>query len=240
MFARLLVLLIAASLVLAGYGGLPSFTALVGSGNPVTQTFNFTDFDSLEIGSAFQAEITASDSYFVEVTVDDNLVPHLRVEQKGKTVKIGLDPNTAATNSDMRVRITMPALTRLDASGATRANVTGFKSGDNMRMNISGASAVRGDMETGDLTADVSGASTLGITGSGDALRATVSGASTADLSGFSVTDADVDASGASRINVNASGTLNAKASGASGVRYTGNPKLGRIDESGAGTVSGG
>ncbi len=240
MFARILVLLIIAALALAGCGGLPSFTALVGSGNPVTQTFNFSDFDSLEIGNAFQAEISASDSYFVEVTVDDNLVPYLRVEQQGKTVKVSLEPTTAATRADTRVRITMPALASLDASGATRAKVSGFKSGDTVRMNVAGASNVSGDIETGDLTAEVSGASTLTLTGSGDSLQATAAGASTANLSDFAVNDANVDASGASRITVNASGTLDAKASGASTVRYSGDPKLGRIDESGASTVSGG
>jgi hypothetical protein len=39
-------------------------------------------------------------------------------------------------------------------------------------------------------------------------------------------------------IEVNATGTLDAKASGASTVRYTGSPTLGRIDESGASTIS--
>lgn len=236
---RTLFLTIVAVAALAGCSALPPFSALRGSGNPVTQTFHFSDFDRLEISNAFEAEISASDSYLVEVTVDDNLVDRLKVEQEGKTVKIGLEPSTIATNAQTTARITLPALVSLDASGATHANVTGFNSSDNMRMDISGASTVQGDMDTGDLTVDVSGASKLNLTGSGDSLRATASGASTADLSDFAVNDADVNASGASRINVNASGTLDAEASGASTVRITGNPTLGRINESGASTISG-
>ncbi|MEZ4771053.1 MAG: head GIN domain-containing protein [Caldilineales bacterium] len=238
MSIRFLSFLAVAALLLAGCGALPSFTALTGSGNPVTQTFDFAGFDSLEIGNAFQAEIVASDNFSVEVTVDDNLIDYLRVEQQGDTVKIGLDPNTAATRADLRARITMPALVNLDASGATRANVSGFKSSANTSVTASGASTVRGDMETGDMTVDASGASTVNLSGSGDSLRATASGASTADLSNFTVSNADVDANGASRINVAASGKLDAKASGASTVRYSGNPTLGRIDESGASNVT--
>ncbi len=50
--------------------------------------------------------------------------------------------------------------------------------------------------------------------------------------------DADVEASGASTVTVNLSGTLDADASGASRVLYLGNPSLGRIDTSGASSIT--
>lgn len=237
MARRTFVLLLTAAILLAGCADLPSFTAIRGSGNPVTQTFDFSNFDQLSLSHAFQTEVTASDRYSVEVTVDDNLVDRLRVEQRGDTVTIGLDPNAALSNATLRARVSMPRLTSLDASGASRVNLSGFRSSSDMRMDVSGASTVNGDLESGDLDADVSGASTLRLRGQGDSLRAVASGASTADLRDFAVTDANVEASGASRINVNASGRLDAEASGASSVRYSGSPTLGRIDQSGAGTV---
>ena len=169
--------------------------------------------------------------------MDDNLVDHLQVEQHGDTVKIGLKPLTSVSNSQLRARITLPTLAGLDVSGASRAGVKGFRSDKTMQIKVSGASEIRGDMETGDLAADVSGGSTLQLNGRGGAVRATASGASTIDLREFAAGDADVDASGASRIELSTSGTLNARASGASTVHYTGDPTLGRIDESGASTV---
>ena len=45
-------------------------------------------------------------------------------------------------------------------------------------------------------------------------------------------------ASGASEVTVHVTGQLNAEASGASRVRYRGNPSLGRVDTSGASSVS--
>jgi len=239
MLVRNLILLCAAVLVLAGCSAWLPVTSIIGSGRPVTQTFDFSDFDSLEISDAFQVEISAADDYVVEVTVDDNLVDRLQVEQQGTTVRIGLKPFTMAANGDLRAHIALPSLVSLGASGASRASVTGFKSGENTRVNASGASNVQGEMATGDLSVNLSGKSTLELAGSGNALRATASGASTADLREFAVGDADVTASGASRIEVNATGTLNAKASGASTVQYAGNPTLGRMDGSGASTISG-
>jgi hypothetical protein len=238
MFLRNLIPLFATLLVLAGCSALLPVNRVTGSGHPATQTFAFSGFDSLVISSAFQAEIIAADTYQVEVTVDDNLVEQLQVEQRGKTVQIGLAPHLSVGNATLHARITLPALAGLDANGAAHAQLTGFTSGLNTHINLSGASIVRGDLQTGDLTVDVSAGSNLTLSGSGNTLYATASGASITDLHDFIVNDADVNADGASRIEVNVSGKLNANASGAAVVQYSGDPTLGRIDRSGAGSVS--
>ncbi len=239
MAARFLILVVAAIIVLGGcLARLPS-GSIVGSGRMATETYDFSKFDSVEISDTFQADLTAGDGYAVEVTVDDNLVDYLEVEQHGSTVKIGLKPFTAAGNAHLRARITLPTLGGLDVSGASRAGVKGFQSDKNMLIKVSGASEIDGDMATGHLAADVSGGSTLRLNGRGSTVHAMASGASTIDLRDFAANGADVDASGASRIELDTSGTLNARASGASTVHYTGHPALGRVDESGASTVSG-
>ncbi len=234
----LLILLIVAAFLAACTVPVPIVNNIRGSGNVITKNYDFSDFDQVVIANAFRAEVTAGDGYMVEVTVDDNLVEHLRVEQKGDTVTISLEPNLSLNNTTLRARITLPKLTGLDASGASRVDVSGFDSTNDVWVTVSGASTARGDMNTGDLNANVSGASTLSLAGSGHGLKVDASGASNADLSDFSVTNAMVEVSGASRAQVNVSGKLDATASGASSVRYSGDPTLGRIDESGASTIS--
>jgi hypothetical protein len=216
----------------------PAFETLRGSGKTVTRSYDFAGFDSVVISHAFQAEVTMSDRYAVEVTVDDNLVERLRVEQQGQTVRIGFAPGWSASNATLRARITLPRLAVIEASGASRVSLARFKSGDNLKATVSGASTAQGEIATGNLTADVSGASKLTLRGSGKRLDIKATGASTADLRDFAGADAAVEAGGASRINVNVTGKLDANASGASHVRYTGRPTLGRIDESGASSIS--
>jgi hypothetical protein len=232
-------ILLAALLVLAACrAGLP-ITPIRGSGEPVTQTYDFSNFDELELSEAFAAEITASDSYAVAVTVDDNLVDRLLVEQQGSKVKIGLKPLTVVTNAHLAATISLPTLAGLTVSGASTADLSGFQSGDDVQIQASGASQVRGEMDTGALSVTLSGDSLLELAGSGDSLRATASGSSSVNLDEFAVDDADVRASGASEVDVNVTGTLNVTASGASTVHYSGNPTLGAIEKSGASTVSG-
>ena len=74
--------------------------------------------------------------------------------------------------------------------------------------------------------------------GSAQDLNVKASGASTVDLSNFTSQNAVVDASGASNVIVATSGTLNVEASGASTVRYIGEPAKLRTNTSGASTVA--
>ena len=60
MSKRILCLLIVAALLVAGCADLPSFTAMRGSGNRVTQTYDFSNFDKLSISHAFETGWTTT------------------------------------------------------------------------------------------------------------------------------------------------------------------------------------
>ena len=134
-------------------------------------------------------------------------------------------------------RVTMPELTGLDLSGASRTTLAGFNSDGSLESEVSGASTLRGDLICGDASFSVSGASKVNLNGSAQDLKVEASGASTADLSSFASQNTVVNASGASKVIVNTSGTLDAEASGASTVRYTGDPAKVRENSFGASTV---
>jgi hypothetical protein len=212
---------------------------LTGSGETVTNSYDFADFTRIEAGHAFELDIRQGDSYSVEVTVDDNIEQYLDVTQNGDTVRLQLKPRLGfgLSNATLRASVTLPTLEGLDLSGATRATISGFESQELLDVQASGASTLRGDITSGDARFDISGASTVTLDGAGGNLDLEVSGASTANLEDYAVTDARVNASGASRATVNVSGELQAEASGASGVRFTGDPSNVRSNTSGASSV---
>jgi len=219
---------------------LPSISqeSLTGTGNVVTREESIFDFDKVDISHSFEVDIKQGENFSVIIRVDDNLVEHLQVEKFGSTLKIGLKPDVSkVSNATLEAEITMPELTGLDISGASNASISGFKSTKNLTVDLSGSSSLRGDIEAGDTSFDLSGSSDVNLTGSAGNLTLEASGSSDVDLSDFPVADAKIDASGASTVTVNASGTLNVAASGASDVFYLGNPSLGNIDASGASTV---
>jgi len=220
-------------LVLRGCPG-----GLVGSGNLETEEYAFTNFTKVEISSAFEFEIEQSSSYSINVTADDNVMEYVRVSQDGQTLKIGLRIVTWFGPVTLRASVTMPQLSDLTVSGASRGTVSDFSSTEDLDITVSGASRVNGDITAGNVDFDISGASTIQLEGSANDIDANVSGASRLNLDAFTVNNADVNFSGASSGTVNLNGRLDANLSGASRLWYIGEPTMGTIDTSGASTVS--
>jgi len=191
---------------------------LRGSGVLVSQEMDLQGFDKLEVSHAFAVTLQQSDSYRVVVTVDDNLVDEIQARKVGSTLQIGLQQGSwSLNNTTLRAEVSMPRLAGIE---------------------LSGASSLRGAMDTGDVRFTLSGASRLTLEGIGGDMDLTASGASDASLGGFEVKDASVELSGASQARLNVTGRLDAEASGASQLRYLGNPELGRIESSGASSIS--
>jgi len=215
-----------------------SLESLTGSGNVVTREEAISDFDKVDISHSFDVDIKQGEAFSVLIRVDDNLVEQLQIEKSGSTLKIGLKPGVSiVSNATLEAEITMPELTGLDISGASNATISGFKSTENLTVDLSGSSSLRGDIEAGDTSFDLSGSSNTNLTGSGGNLTLDASGSSDVDLSEFPVADANLNVGGASTVIVNASGRLDVDASGASNVYYLGEPSMGTIEISGASSV---
>ena len=188
-----------------------------GSGRMATEVRELRDFSSVNVSSVFQVEITAQSEFHVEVEADDNLLQYIETDVRNGELHISLDKGVKTSNP-MRVRIGVPNIERLEASGATKVFISNLKN-SKMEVDTSGASKIELSGETSQLIVDVSGASKI-------------------DAAELKAIDAVVDASGASRVNVNVSGELNSEASGASNISYAGNPTNVIKRTSGASSVS--
>ena len=212
---------------------------LTGSGNVVTQEEAITGFDKVDISNSFSVDISQGEAFSVVIHIDDNLVDRLNVVKQGSTLKIGLEPMQSFTIFDatMEAEVTMPELVGLDLSGNSDAQLSGFESSSSLVVDLSGNSALRGDIQAGDTSFDVSGNSSAALSGSAGDVSVSASGSSDVDLADFPASNGSVDASGASTVTVNLGGRLDADASGSSDIYYLGDPELGRIDTSGSSTI---
>ena len=220
-------------LIVRGWPG-----SLIGSGNLETEEYAFADFTKVEISTAFEFEIQQSSSYNISVTADDNVMDYVQVSQDGQTLKIGLGTVSWFGPKTLRASVTMPQLSDLTVSGASRGNVYDFSSTEDVNITVSGASRVNGDITAGNIEFDISGASTVQLEGSANDMVAGVSGASRLNLGSFTVNNANVNFSGATSGTINLHGRLDADISGASRLSYIGEPTMGTINTSGASTLS--
>lgn len=192
------------------------FGAAKGSGNIGSEQRDIAGFSKIDASGIFQVEIVAQKDFAVEVEADDNLLQYVKTEVRGDTLEISLEKRVKTSNP-LRVRISAPNIDGIEASGVVRVSVADLKNSE-LAVNTSGASKIKLAGETGVLIVDVSGASNV-------------------EAGELSAANANIDASGASQVNVNVSGELVADASGASRISYTGNAKVSK-STSGASSVS--
>jgi hypothetical protein len=231
---------------------------LEGSGSIETLTEEFIGFNRVEASHSFDIEITQGDKYTIEIRVDEEFVDYLEVTKRGNTLDLDLKEefNYRFVDGVLEASITMPELVLVRLSGASSAHVDGFDSNERFEAELSGDSTLTGNVGAGNLLMDLSGSSDLSgaytssnaelkasgashikLSGSGQDLRIDVSGNSSVDLENFASENATVEVSGASEVVLNASGTVDVSASGASEVRQVGEGDFGNIDTSGASSV---
>ena len=250
-----LAILTAAAALLPGCG-------ITGAGNIVTEEKDFADFTQVDVGSAFEVEITQSDSFSIIISADESLFDLVEVSKVGETLKIYLNPRHIFTDftlgaKTLKAEITMPALYGLQLSGATKGTISGFKSSEDFSLvvsgassletsdieigdgefEVSGASKVTGSANASDIRFEVSGASEVELKGSANNIILNASGASKVKLADFPLNNANAKLSGASEATVNVKGRLDIALSGASRLYFYGNPTMGDTNVSGASTI---
>lgn len=209
-----------------------------GNGKIITKNYQFKGFDGIHAGGAVKVYLKQDSAYSIRVETDENLFNYLHVQVNNGNLEIRPqdDVNLDPTNQ-VNVYIHMPHVRDLDISGASEVkSEEKFIQNNNLNIDVSGASEGKLILRAPKITIDASGASTVNIEGETKDVYAEVSGASTINGYNLKSETADIQASGASSANVYASVNLKGDASGASAIRYKGNPTV-NTSASGAGSV---
>lgn len=217
---------------------------LLASADLTTKKYKVSNFNSLEIGHAFEVHVFKGNTYSIAATGNENDLESVEVQVNGSKLEVTLDEsywtnwrNWRNNNKKIVINITMPRLKDAEFSGAAKVTLEGFVDEEEMVLHGSGAVKLMSSKLVADkLTLDLSGASKVEMKGQVLKLTIDLSGASHLVLSDMIARDADVDASGASHVELNVQKSLRVEASGASKITYLGNPAISK-DLSGASFV---
>ena len=227
------------------------------------QVRKLPNFTSIRVSNAIELYISQSDKTEVAVSAkSDEYRNRIITEVSGGTLIIRMENNYSRWwkwgNEDYRIKayVSVKDLYAINASGATNIRIVNGLSSEKLKINLEGASDLKGDIKAGTLLADLSGASSFKgtvqanafsmkgsgacafeVSGSGDDLILDVSGASSVKMYDYLVKGASVDASGASSVKINVSGILKLHATGASSIDYKGAAAIKDMQSSGASSV---
>jgi hypothetical protein len=194
----------------------------------------------LEVSGMIDADIRVGSAATLEIEADSNLLPLIRTESRGGTLRIWME-GSFRTDHDIRARLTLPALSRVEASGSGHVNVIGLN-GKSFKLRSSGSRSMQlaGKLERLDLR--LSGSSRVDATGlaagdahvegsgsshvqlgqiNGEELEVDLSGSGALQTAGGSVRRLHVSLSGAGHVNVNGlvSQTASLSATGSADIR---------------------
>jgi hypothetical protein len=201
-------------------------------------------FHAIKISNAIDLFLTQSSSEAVAVSASETKYrDRIKTEVENGVLKIYVEQgdwklwnNTG--NKKMKAYVSFKSLDKLTASGACDVKVEGVIKTNTLDINLSGASDFKGAVDAGTLTVDQSGASDAKVNGRAGTLKIEVSGAS--DFTGFELEteNCSARAQGASDIQISVSKELDARASGASSIRYKGTAVIKELHTSGASSVN--
>jgi len=209
--------------------------------DPNAEVREAKNFHAIELSSAFDVYLTQSNEESVAVTASEaKYQERIKVDVKGGVLIVRYDNKGKwnSGNKKLKAYISFKQLDRLNVSGACDVYVVEHLKAANLKIDLSGASNLKGSLDAAKLMVDQSGASDMTLSGTVGQLNIEASGAS--DFKGFdlAVDYCNAKASGASDIKITVNKELSAEASGASDVRYKGNGLMRDIKTSGASSIS--
>lgn len=206
-----------------------------GNGEVTTRSVQISNFAALDISGGFDVEINQGEAFNITVTTDENIHPYLDFIKKGNTLVVKNRENIAKYTK-LVVKIQMPNLEEIEASGAVTLRTNNTFNGETLKLEFSGAQESNLMLNYEDIEISSSGASQTTLSGTAEKLTIDGSGACKVKTKDLKVQEAELDFSGAGNAVVNVEDNLSVKISGAGEVRYVGSPAI-KSDISGAGTL---
>ncbi len=200
--------------------GSGSSNVVQGSGNIVTDKRKLSAFEKLSINVSADIEYIASDSYQLELTADDNIVPLVTSAISGNTLSI--DTNRSfSTQSVFRIKIYgTPSLRSLLIDGSADVDLQGISS-DLLEISLEG---------TGDIIAK----------GKVKKLVINIDGSGDVNTKALQADNVSIDVDGTADVKVTANKALDVTIDGVSDVTYYGHPASINKTIDGVGEVSAG
>jgi hypothetical protein len=205
-------------LVQRDWGSDSGSSTVVGSGIAATQPRDLGAFTAVELAGSNIVTVHVGDEQSVVVHADQNLIGFVTTEVRAGDLVIGTMGSFAA-KSPMSVDVTVPRLDAATLSGSGVVTIDGVRAGQ--------------------LVVRVPGSGVLSVSGTAGRLDASLAGSADVRLQDLVARDVKATVSGSGRLQVHATGSLDASVSGVGVIFYGGNPRELTKSVSGTGAIVG-
>lgn len=192
--------------------------SIKGNGKARTEQRTVPGFRALSVSGAIEVRVVVGGKQAVELRGDDNVLPIIRTRVTKDTLVVD-STESYSSKVPLELRITVPSLEALSASGACNGSVQGI---------TDKAFAV-----------EASGATAFELAGATDRFQLDVSGSGAIRARRLVAASVSVDVSGAGQVELTATKQLHASVSGAASIDFWGKPASVERSVSGAASIEG-
>jgi hypothetical protein len=219
-------------------GGGAVGTPAGGSGNATVRSYALSDFTGVTLAGSDDVVITRGDRFAVTATGPAATLDRLELRVRGSILEIKRRDGMGWTNDDgATVRVTMPALTRLEIAGsgdATADTLTGADAG--ITIAGSGRAAVS-NIAVSALDLSIGGSGDIIASGQATSVDASIGGSGDIEAADLNSTRADLATAGSGSINLSVSETAAISMAGSGDVTVSGGARC-TTSRVGSGTVA--
>jgi hypothetical protein len=187
-----------------------------------TQLREVKTFNKIVVGGAATIYFTQSDTFSVKVIANELEINNINTTVTDSVLYVKAK---GIFKQDYRVYIKANNINQLTASGVSKIISTNSINSDSLSLDASGASEMDLIVASKKIDILLTGASQISISGNTQSLQSNLNGASTLKAYKLNSKNTSVKASGASNAKVFANEKINANATGASSVKFKGEPK---------------
>ncbi len=207
-----------------------------GNGIVVTKARTIENFNEISVCSGIDLCIKKDAAEKVEVVADENLQDIIITEVKNGVLNIYLKESVKKSKS-LKVNVSFKELKKLKASGGSDVSSDGLIQLQDLNLDFSGGCDLKMDCQITNLTCSLSGGCDATLKGNATNCDFINSGGSDLKAEDLMISKCIIKTSGGSDADINVKDELSAVASGGSDIHYTGEPKIIKINTSGASDI---
>jgi len=208
-----------------------------GSGHIITEKRKAADFTKLDISGTYNITLVQDSSLNISIAADDNLLKEISTEVSGDELTIKTGKNVCPSGEIVLI-IGVRNLQEIKASGALNLSTRGKLVTKDLALNLSGANKLNMELDAANVTTTASGVSELNLKGQASSHVVNLDGGGKVHAFDFIVGNYDLQTSGAGEFEINVLHDLKVNSSGASSVKYKGNPATISNQKSGVSTIT--
>jgi uncharacterized protein YdeI (BOF family) len=211
-----------------------------GNGERATQTRPLQGFTAVAADGSLDVEIQRGDAFDVTVSIDSNLLNHVRTDltDGGATLSIDLDGHVWDILPGPHVIVTMPVLQRGALNGSGSMTASGFAQADPVTLELDGSGLLTYDGQVPSAQVRSWGSGDMRLHGTTGSLDARLDGSGDVDARDFPSATAVLALSGSGNLSANVSTSAQVTLSGSGNVNLYGGAAIQHASISGSGSLT--